>query len=363
MKRKFMKVSFLVGTLGRGGAERQLLYMLRAARAAQIETRVLCLTRGESYETEIASLGTPILWVGRPQSRVGRLYEIVRALRKNPPDILQSSHFFTNIYAGLAGKYLKIPSIGAVRSNLFSEIKMHGFYGRWQISLPRFLIMNSDAARQTAIERGISPQKVAFVRNVVETGGGAAAASEKDEQTTTLLFVGRLDQMKRPASFVRLAHILTTKYPQRRLRFLVAGDGELKKQTEELARALSLPPDKMTFLGIRADMDEIYRRADVLVSTSAREGTSNVILEAQAHGLPVIATRVGGTPEILNERRGVLVPLDNEKALVAAAEKLIFDRSLRRRLGAEGQRYVSKHHSLAYLTRRLSGIYAQLSNY
>jgi glycosyltransferase involved in cell wall biosynthesis len=280
-------------------------------------------------------------------------------LKNNPPNVVQSSHFFTNIYAGLAGEFLKIPSIGAIRSNLASEIDFHGLYGKWQVKLPRFLITNSGAGYRNAVARGIAPEKIAFVRNVVEPD--RPNGLEKNENEITFLFVGRLDALKRPERFVRLARFLTEKYPRTNLRFRVAGDGELKTDTEKLARKLNLPPEKVEFLGVCREMDEYYSRADILVSTSAREGTSNVILEAMAHGLPVIATRVGGTPEILDETRGILVGIDDESALVAAAEKLIFDPQLRRKLGSEGQKYVVENHSLDYLRKTLTGIYEKLT--
>ncbi len=353
-----MKVSFLVGTLERGGAEKQLMFMLEAARRAGVETRVLCLTRNESYEAEIESLGVPVEWVGKPRNRLMRLAKIIRCLQKNPPDILQSSHFYTNIYAGLAGKFLNIPSIGAIRSDLISEIKIHGRLGNWQVSLPRFLIANSQKAYQNAMRRGIEPRQIAFVRNVVKTNGNHPV--KKNE--IVLLFAGRLDAMKRPEKFINLARALTEKNPEIPLRFLIAGDGILRKNLEKQSAEMKLSPGRLKFLGVSREMDALYSRADILVSTSVREGTSNVILEAMAHGLPVVATKTGGTPEILNERRGILVSPDDEKELLNAAEKLIFDPDLRNALGGEGRKYVEENHSPNYLKKRLTEIYEGLLN-
>lgn len=355
-----MKVSFLVGTLERGGAEKQLMFMLEAARNAGVETRVLCLTRNESLEPEIRSLGVPVEWVGKSKNRLMRLSKIVQNLKKNPPDILQSSHFYTNIYAGLAGKFLKIPSIGAIRNDLTSEIKIHGRLGKWQVSLPRFLIANSAAAYQKAINRGVPTKRIAFVRNVVRTNGNGR--NQNDDKEITMLFAGRLVETKKPDKFIKLAKILTERHPQMPMRFLIAGGGKLRKDLENLAEALELPTEKLEFLGVCPDMNEIYRRADILISTSAHEGTPNVILEAMAHSLPVIATKVGGIPEILNARRGILVNPDNEKELLYAAEKLIFSQDLRTSLGGEGRKYVEANHSPNYLKNRLTEIYAGLLN-
>ena len=199
-----MKVCFIVGTLGRGGAEKQLVFMLRALRNAGIETRVLCLTENESYESDIRGMGIEVEYVGNNQNRFARVLEIVRNIRKRPVDIVQSSHFYTNIYAGLAGRALRIPSIGAIRSNLASELKLHGFLGRFQLSLPHFLIANSDLGRRNAIAQGIARQRIEFVRNVVEIESNTLKAASDEQRDLTFLFVGRLKNQRHNAFVVYL---------------------------------------------------------------------------------------------------------------------------------------------------------------
>lgn len=353
-----MKVCFIVGTLGRGGAERQLMFMLQALKNCGIWSRILCLTKDESYEDQIRSKGIKIDWIGSHENRGRRLLSIISNLKNDPPDILQSSHFYTNIYAGLAGKFLRLPSIGAVRSDLISEINLHGILGKYQVSLPKFLIVNSKLAYERAIDHGISPDKVEFVRNVVETEMNGAKSS--NASNIKMLFVGRLDENKRPEHFVKLAAKITESYADVPVKFQIAGDGELRKKLENMALSFDLSADKLEFLGICSDMQKVYEQADVLVSTSVREGTSNVILEAMANGLPVIATRSGGTPDILNDQRGFLVEPDNEKELINAATKLILDKGLRNELGENGREFVKNNHSLERLQEQLSGIYERL---
>lgn len=353
-----MKICFLVGTLARGGAERQLIFMIQAARALNHEVRVLCLTRGEDYESQIEALGIEIEWIGQSANRLIRVLKIVDNLRKNPADIIQSSHFYTNIYAGIAGKILQIQSIGAIRSNFLTEVSAHGFLGKWQIRLPNFLIANSDSAIKCAVEFGIQPEEIEFVRNAVEI----PQVSEKNagnESALTMLFAGSLTAHKRPEHFINLAGILMTQFPFSPLRFLIAGDGFLRQKLEQMTRETHIA-DSVRFLGICKDMTETYRQSDVLISTSAYEGTPNVILEAMAHGLPVIAPKVGGIPEILNETRGFLVEPNDVKSFVAPAVKLLRNRSLRRKLGESGLDYVRKNHSLESLTEHLNRIYESI---
>lgn len=357
-----MKVCFIVGTLGRGGAEKQLVFMLRALQSANIEARVLCLTSSESYEAEIKSLGVEVEYIGARQNRFLRLWKIIQNLRKRPADVIQSSHFYTNIYAALAGKILKTPSIGAIRSNLQSELALHKSMGKLQVFLPSFLIANSDLARRSAIARGISANKIEFVRNVVEIELNESEIYLKQKENITFLFVGRLGKEKRPDRFVRLAAALVEKFPALPLRFQIAGDGILRKELEEQVKNNSLLKNNFDFLGECAKMDKIYRQADALVLTSDYEGTPNVILEAMAYALPVIATKVGGTPEILNKNCGFLVEPNDELSLVKAASTLIENPELRFTLGFEGSQYIKNNHSLDNLTNHLTDIYAKLIN-
>lgn len=360
-----MKVCFITGTLGRGGAEKQLVFMLRALQGAGLETRVLCLTKGESYEAEIKALGIEVEYVGESPTRLKRLWKIIANLRNGRADIIQSSHFYTNIYAGLAGKALRLPSIGAIRSNLASELKINKSLGRFQLKLPRFLIANSDLARRSAIERGIKPGRIEFVRNVVEAGlteSEISLKSKKSKPNLTFLFVGRLGKEKRPDRFIRLAAALSEKFPAAPLRFQIAGDGALRKESEEAARNQPALAGKIEFLGEIRQMSEIYGRADALVLTSDYEGTPNVVLEAMAHALPVIATRVGGTPEILSEKCGILVEPEDETGLLKAASALVESPEERFRLGFEGFKYIQNNHSLENLTEHLTRIYAGLAN-
>jgi len=357
-----MKVCFIVGTLGRGGAEKQLVFMLRALIRAGIEARILCLTSGESYEAEIKSLGVEVEYIGENQNRLIRLWKIIQNLRKRPADIIQSSHFYTNIYVGLAGKIFRIPSIGAVRSNLKSEIAIHKSLGKYQISLPGFLIVNSDLAKRAAIEFGISPDKIEFVRNVVEIEQAEPKMAPELKQNVTFLFVGRLGREKRADRFIRLAAALAQKYPELPLRFQIAGDGRLGEELEEQARGHNLLDDKLEFLGECSEMHEIYSRASILTLTSDYEGTPNVVLEAMAHALPVIATKVGGTPEIVNEKNGFLAEPNDEAGLVKAASMLIENPELRSGMGLEGFQYIKNNHSVESLEKHLTEIYAKLIN-
>ena len=355
-----MKVCFLAGTLERGGAEKQLLYMLKTLKAGGITCRVLCLTKGESYEREIESLGIAVEWVGETQNRGSRLLKIIKSLRKESADILQSSHFYTNLYVGVAGRILGIPSIGAIRNNLTSEINAHKSLGKWQIVTPQHLIANSALACSRAIEQGIASKKIDFVRNAVEVKSGFEENLSAEDLPLKILFVGRLDKQKRPELFIKLAAALVRNLPELPIQFQIVGDGPLRRQLEKLAEDYNLTSDRLSFLGIRTDMDKIYRQAHGLVMTSEFEGTPNVLLEAMAYKLPIVAMKVDGVTEVVNESRAILVESNDEKGLIKAATEMILNSNLRKDLADAGFDYVKNNHSLESLQKQLINIYSKL---
>ena len=356
-----MNVGFVVGTLGRGGAERQLIYMLHALKTEGINSRVLCLTRGEANEEPIRDLGIDVEWVGSSDFRLFRLMKIAENVRRRRVDILQSSHFYTNIYAAAAARLTGAKSIGAIRSDLVSEIAANKVFGKWQLNSPQHLIANSALAVKRAVDKGIRPERIDFVQNVVDSAPDAERR-EKLSDEINLLFVGRLVKVKRPELFIELAKRLITDFPGKRLNFRMAGGGPLFGQLQELAAIHGLPPGQFSLLGETADMTEIYKSSDILVVTSAFEGTPNVVLEAMSHQIPVVATRVGGIPDILSDKCGILVDPDNFEELAVATASLISNPGMRNRLGTGGRAYVSESHSIEYLRKRLPAIYLKLLN-
>lgn len=354
-----MKICFLAGTLGRGGAERQLLYMLRALKQADVATRVLCLTTGEFFETEIKDLGIQIDWIGQSQNRLVRLLAIAKNLKQQPADVLQSAHFYTNIYVGLTGRKLKIPSIGAIRSDLKSEMAAHKLLGKYQLSLPTHLLANTETARRLAInQHNVAPTKIEVIKNAVETKNDF---SHFKNAVLNILFVGRLVKLKRPDLFVKLASLLENELPNHKLNFQVAGDGPLRAELEQFAADLKLKQNQVSFLGWQNEMDEIYRRADILVLTSEYEGSPNVLLEAMSFSVPAIATNVGGVAEILNASNGFLLESTDEATIVGAIKKLILNPDLRAQLGIAGRQYVIQNHSHQNLKNQLNNLYSKLT--
>jgi len=206
-----LKLCFLAGTLEHGGAERQLFYILQALCRAGASPRLLSLDRGEFWEKTIKALGVCVTWVGEQPARLTRLFRVLKELRKNPPDVLQSQHFFANAYVGVAARLLQMTGIGAMRNNGRSEVSESGSLGGWlNLHLPRTIAANSQIAMQYAISQGIPASRLYFLPNVVDTEWFKPAGSLSNGPLT-LIAVGRLVKQKRLDRFISIVSRLRTR--------------------------------------------------------------------------------------------------------------------------------------------------------
>jgi glycosyltransferase involved in cell wall biosynthesis len=355
-----LKICFLAGTLGQGGAERQLFYNLKALRECGADVRLLCLGQHEFWEDPIRRLGIPILYVGRAKSRLKRLIHIVAELRRDRPAIFQSQHFYTSAYVGAAARLLRILGVGALRNDGFSEVRDAGRLGGWLgLHAPKVMVANSQSAIRHATEHGVRPERVYFLLNVVDTDH-FRPGSRSREETVRLIGVGRLREVKRFDRFLSTLARLRRE-GNRPVTGMIVGAGPLSAELEKQAQTLGLFPGAVEFKGSIADVAPIYREADICVLTSDHEGTPNVALEAMSSGLPVVATKVGGVSAIINEgENGFMVEPGDNAGLYAALVSLIDDPHSRTRMGARARAFVETNHPVKLLPEKLSELYGSV---
>ncbi len=141
--------------------------------------------------------------------------------------------------------------------------------------------------------------------------------------------------------------------------FVLVGDGPLRPEIERQASSLGLG-EHAVFLGDRRDISSVLASLDVAVLTSDSESLSNVILEAMAANLPVVAYNVGGNSELVNEQRGALVAAGNESEFAKAILGLLSDTNTRRENGQNARRFVEENFSLDHVLRRYEDLYVTL---
>lgn len=177
--------------------------------------------------------------------------------------------------------------------------------------------------------------------------------SDIKDKKTRVLFVGRLNKVKGIKYLIKAFSKLEKKYED--IRLIIVGDGKLKKQLIKITEKKSIE-DKVIFTGTikHDDLPFIYSKADIFVLPSISEGLSNVIMEAMACGLPVIATNVGGNPELVRDKKGgFLVTPKNSKEISRAIEKLIEKPQLRKSMGKFNREYVKKYDQNNILKNKL----------
>lgn len=353
-----LRITFLAGTLGQGGAERQLMHMLRALQSQGAVLSVLSLTRGEFWEDPILGMDIPVTWVGQSSAQPIRLQRIVTELLRNETHVVQSCHCFTNAYVAAAARIAGVREVGAIRSDTLQTISgRFSVIRRWSLHHLRSIAVNSRASLQSAIELGVRPNRLFHLPNVVDTDQFFPPSQiASPDEIVRLLAVGRLSSEKR---FDRLLRVLAALPMELRsmVRASIVGEGPLRPALEQQAHQLGLD-QTVRFWGAQADMAPLYRDCDLLALTSDSEGSPNVVLEAMASGLPVIGTRTGGVAELVDHGvTGFVARPSDEAALAVALETLIRNRDLRRRMGTQARDRVLLSHSAASLPRSLGSLY------
>jgi glycosyltransferase involved in cell wall biosynthesis len=357
------------------GAEVQVAALLKyLSREAGIRLCAIVLNPGRLAE-EMERLKLEHLVI--PESQHGFLEILRRAtsfLRRQPPDVLHSHRYKENLLAALLARRLRVPVLVRTRHGLEEpqgggralKQKMIHVLDRWvaRRSVDRVIAVSTEMARKLGHELGEA--KIAVIPNGVDLERvrsplGSGEARERiglPAQSRVLGVACRLEPIKRLDIFLRAAKLLAEVSPQ--MRFVIAGDGRERGNLEALAGKLGLA-DRVFFLGHRNDMFDVLRALDLLVISSDHEGLPMVLLEALALGIPVVARRVGGIPEVITHgETGILVESGSPEALSAACQELLSQEVLRRRISEAGCRLVAERYSARRTAREVANLYRTL---
>lgn len=180
---------------------------------------------------------------------------------------------------------------------------------------------------------------------------------ERDSGEAVALYTGRLVPIKRVDVLLRA--LARARAAGARLRLVLLGDGELRGELERLARELGIA-EAVDFAGYREDVLPSLAAADMAVISSANEGTPVALIEAAAAGRPLVATRVGGVPDVVAPGTGRLTDEGDEEGLATALAELAADRSLRLELGARARSHVRERYAVERLLGDVDRLYGQL---
>jgi glycosyltransferase involved in cell wall biosynthesis len=360
-----LRVALLAGGLSQGGAEKQLVYMAGALLRAGADVRVYCLTRGDHYERALRSLGISCVWIGRFGNPAARVVGLAAVLRDFRPHILQSTHFFSNLYVCLVAPLYRAVAIGSIRSDVYQEMKANGRWGPLLLRMPPAIIANSFTARRNAERLGIPPARIEVLPNVLDLAefdaeGGHPPRPAGEGRAPVVIAVCRLVAAKRLDRFLRALALARHEMPG--ISGVIVGEGPEAGELTSLARELSLLPDGVIFLGRRDNVADLLRDSDIVALTSEHEGFPNVVLEAMAARLPVVTTPCGDSGVIVEEGvTGFVVEGDDIAGIARRIVTLSASAELRRTFGEAGRGKVERLYSVQGLEGMLLSTYQSIA--
>jgi glycosyltransferase involved in cell wall biosynthesis len=361
------KVWLMIGQLGLGGTEKQVVLLARGLRDRGIGTAVLTLFEGGPREQALRDAGVPCFHLGFSRLRPGlgvagnaaAFARLVRLLRREQPDVLHAFLLHSYLMAAPAAWLARVPVLVAGRRSMGDfkqDRRMVLRVERLATRTTDLLIANAHVVAEDTRERERVPaEKIAVVYNGLPGDAFTTRPPARiDTGHPVLLCVANLKAYKGHQHLLEAVKLLHA--GGRPCTLVLAGDGGERRSLERQARQLSLD---VRFRGTCTDVGPLLARADVVVLPSLHEGMSNAVMEAMAAGRPVVATAVGGTPELLRGR-GILVPPGDPAALAAALGPLLADPGRRASLGAAARQWSRSHLSADAMVDEHVRIYSDL---
>jgi glycosyltransferase involved in cell wall biosynthesis len=347
---------FLLQDLTFGGTQRQTLELARRLDPARFQVEIWLLAAGEDFAPLARRYGLPVVRLGRRQ-QVGpvALARLGRRLQHQPIDVLMPLTVVPNIWGRVLGRLGKVPLIVGNCRGGGSPRRQHE---RWLWPLAHHILCNSQAIKSVLTQHyGVPADRLTTIPNGVDTEYFQPPAVPATGPSR-LLCIGRLVPDKDHDTLLAAFHLAAKAHPEAEL--WLVGDGPRLAALQESARRLSIS-DRVKLMPPREDLRPLLHQASLLVLSSRTEALPNVILEAMAAGLPVVATRVGGVPELVfHGRTGWLVNPGDAPALAAALSRVLADPDARQTLGRAGRERALKDFSLETMARQYESLLDRL---
>ena len=346
-------VAHIIYALGTGGLENGLVNIINRAPAERYQHAIICLTKADDFSSRLTVPGVQIYALNkRPGHDLNVFWLLFKLLWKLRPAIVHTRN--------LAALEMQLVGLFIPRAR-----RVHGEHGRDIYDLdgtnPRYLLLrrilkpfihryiavSEDLRRWLTQLVGVPESRVRQIYNGVDQDrffprDGArpdlAPPGFVPADGIVLGTVGRLAKVKDQSTLLDALKILLAEDPElrKRVRLVLVGDGplfaDLQRKAEELGVA-----DLVWMPGDRENVPELLRMMDIFLLPSLAEGISNTVLEAMASRLPVIATRTGGTPELIDDgENGLLVPVGDAKALAMSIAKMCVDSAMIKTMGMRG---------------------------
>jgi glycosyltransferase involved in cell wall biosynthesis len=339
----------VIPSLDCGGAERILLNLLKEAPRLGQRTTVLCLEKPGTLASQATELGAKVLCAEKPAGiRLDLIRRLTSLMRSHRPDVVHTHEIGMLFYAGRAARYAGVRGVvhtehGKTYSGRIRK-RILGWLAARHAS--RFFCVSGDVADEVVSSRIVPRKRVYVVTNGIDPAKFAAPAGNGSlrhelgilDSAVVIGTVGRLTEVKRQDLLIDAFSQLRP--DTRDLHLLLVGDGPLLNHLRARARDRGVEK-RVHFVGYRTQPERYLQLMTVFALTSRSEGMPLAVLESWAAGVPVVASRVGGLPEIVDHgRTGLLFESGDIPALVEALQTLIGEPCLSKQMGEAGRREV-----------------------
>jgi glycosyltransferase involved in cell wall biosynthesis len=342
--------------------------------AGRVEPVILCLDGIGALGERLLAQGVPVVCLGRRPGRDWRLiWRLAKELRDRKISVVHAHQYTPFFYAALArilsGRSIKVilTEHGRHYPDVVSPVRR---------TVNRLLLDHlADAisaccgfsARALARVDGFSARRIEVIENGIELDRYGPAPDRTalrralglDPARRYILTVARFHPVKDHATLLHGFAPVAAARPD--VDLLLAGDGLLRGELEELTRSLGIE-GRVRFLGVRSDVPDLLKAADLFALTSVSEAASLTVLEAMASSLPVVVTAVGGNPEMVRHGvEGLLVPRGDAAGVASAFLRLLDDPAGATALGTAGRARVEQHYQLGQTVENYWRLYRRLS--
>lgn len=351
------RVALLLEDLDFGGTQRQALELARNLDPSRFSPELWLMRAGYDLLPAARDYALRTIPLTRTR-RVGpnSLMGLWRRLHTDPVDLLVLLTVIPNIWGRLLGRLARVPVIVATCRGGGSPHRQHERY-LWPLA--DHLLVNASAIKSQLVDHDRLPEhRITVIPNGVDTTFFRPRCDDVGSRKPILLCIARLAPDKDHATLLHAFGMLVRKIPN--VELWVVGNGEMEATLKQRA-ARTLPKGSVRFLPGRLDVRDLLQQATLFVLSSRLEALPNVVLEAMACGLPIVATAVGGLPEVVQHgRTGLLAPRGDAAELARAMETLLLDEALRTSFGRSGRLRAETDYSIAAMVRRHEEVFIQL---
>ena len=370
-------IAHVLFRLGTGGLENGLVNLLNNLPADKYRHAIVCMTDYTDFRDRLKRKDVEVYCLHKKAGKDFHVYvRLWRLLAKIQPDVLHTRNL-SALEAQLPGFLLGV------------KCRIHGEHGRdvddlygtnpkhillrkfFRFIVQRYLPMSQDLETWLQQTIGVAPQKISQIYNGVDMAKFQPILPKplellpenfRGKEVLRIGTVGRQAEVKNPMLLLEAFMHLVKTYPEAAstARLVMVGNGILHQRLAEMALAAGIE-DQVWLAGDRSDVAQLMQTFDVFVLPSLNEGISNTILEAMASSLPVIATRVGGNPElVVDGQSGLLVESQNPKALAEAIKYYLDHPQLAKQQGEYGRSLCQQRFSLQRMLQDYMAVYDQL---